>query len=169
MTDECIELKNIKYKSMLLNGNNEDVNETVENMSNLDSFLEVEKQQNFFEPWIKLNKTSKIMKFKEFVINYAEENKLSQEEQLDLSKFLITNLDRKRFLKTKEVNYNKDIGKIISIDSSFGFDIGKIDSNSRLFNINLAGGSILDVGLYPISFSRLIAGYVSGKKFLNPY
>ena len=119
MTDECIELKNIKYKSMLLNGNGEAVNETVENMSNLDSFLEVEKQQNFFEPWIKLNKTSKITKFKEFVVNYAEEHKLSHEEQLDLSKFLITNLDRKRFLKTKEVNYNKDIGRITSIPSLF--------------------------------------------------
>jgi predicted dehydrogenase len=38
-----------------------------------------------------------------------------------------------------------------------------------LFNINLAGGSILDVGVYPVSFSRLIAGIVSGKSFLNPY
>ena len=72
-------------------------------------------------------------------------------------------------LKLLKIIKENNIGKIISIDSSFGFDIGKIDSDSRLFNINLAGGSILEVGLYPVSFSRLIAGYEFGKKFLNPY
>ena len=61
------------------------------------------------------------------------------------------------------------IGDITSIEASFGFDTGKIFPDSRLFNIYLAGGSILDVGVYPISFSRLIAGTVSGKNFLNPY
>lgn len=61
------------------------------------------------------------------------------------------------------------IGKITSIQASFGFDIDKVFPNSRLFNINLAGGSILDVGVYPVSFSRLIAGAASGMSFLNPY
>ena len=61
------------------------------------------------------------------------------------------------------------IGDVTSIQASFGFDIGKIYPDSRIFNIHLAGGSILDVGVYPISFSRLIAGIVSGKNFLNPY
>lgn len=32
MSDECVELKNIKYKSMLLNGSNEEIEETVENL-----------------------------------------------------------------------------------------------------------------------------------------
>tara|TARA_B100000686_G_C16760682_1_gene958459 strand:- start:1006 stop:2049 length:1044 start_codon:yes stop_codon:yes gene_type:complete len=60
------------------------------------------------------------------------------------------------------------IGKINKITSSFGFDMKKIIPDSRLFNKNLAGGAILDVGLYPVSFSRLIAGVSCGKKFLNP-
>ena len=47
------------------------------------------------------------------------ENKLSQDDKLDLFKFLSTNLDRKRFLKTKEVNYDKDSGIIISIPALF--------------------------------------------------
>jgi hypothetical protein len=119
MTDECVELKNIKYKSMLLNGSNEEVKETVENVSNLDSFLEEEKQTNSNEPWIKLNKTTKLIKFQEFVEKYSIDNKLNQDETTDLFKFLSTNLDRKRFLKTKEVNYDKDSGVIISIPSLF--------------------------------------------------
>jgi len=119
MTDECVELKNIKYKSMLLNGSNEEVKETVENVSNLDSFLEEDKQTSSNEPWIKLNKTTKLIKFQEFVEKYSIDNKLNQDETTDLFKFLSTNLDRKRFLKTKEVNYDKDSGVILSIPSLF--------------------------------------------------
>ena len=44
MNNECVELKNIKYKSMLLTGNLDEKEETVENMSNLDIFLEGEKK-----------------------------------------------------------------------------------------------------------------------------
>ena len=67
----------------------------------------------------------------------------------------------------KIIKDNK-IGKINKIISSFGFDIKKVIPESRLFDKNLAGGAILDVGLYPISFSRLVAGAALGKKFLNP-
>jgi hypothetical protein len=119
MTDECVELKNIKYKSMLLNSSNEEVEETVENLSNLETFLQEEKNNSSNEPWIKLNKTTKLIKFQEFVEKYSIENKLSQDDKLDLFKFLSTNLDRKRFLKTKEVNYDKDSQVIISIPSLF--------------------------------------------------
>ena len=66
MSNECVELKNIKYKSMLLNGNNEEVKETVENVSNLENFLEDEKKKISKEPWTKLDKTTKILKFNDF-------------------------------------------------------------------------------------------------------
>jgi len=67
----------------------------------------------------------------------------------------------------KIIKDNK-IGKIKKITSSFGFNMKTIIPESRLFDKNLAGGAILDVGLYPISFSRLVAGVALGKKFLNP-
>ncbi len=50
---------------------------------------------------------------------------------------------------------DKEIGKIKKIESFFGFKIKKIDKNSRLFNKELGGGSILDLGCYPISFFNL--------------
>jgi len=62
----------------------------------------------------------------------------------------------------------KKIGKIQRIISSFGFDMGKTVPESRLFQKELAGGAILDVGLYPVSFSRMIAGLANGKNFINP-
>ena len=59
MSNECVELKNIKYKSMLLNGNGDEKEETVENLSNLDVFLADEKKSISNEPWTKLDKTTK--------------------------------------------------------------------------------------------------------------
>ncbi len=63
---------------------------------------------------------------------------------------------------------SKVIGDIKKITSSFGFDMKKVIPEHRLFNKDLAGGAILDVGLYPVSFSRMIAAINSKKKFINP-
>ncbi len=63
---------------------------------------------------------------------------------------------------------NKIIGDVKKITSSFGFDMTKVIPEHRLFNKDLAGGAILDVGLYPVSLSRIIAGANLGKKFINP-
>ena len=117
MSDECLELKSIKYKSMLLNGHNEQKEETVENMKNMEGFLENEKQSTLFEPWIKLNKTKKLVKFKEYVNNYSKENELNENQKNELYEFLISNLERKRLTKAKEVVYSKEQGKIINIPS----------------------------------------------------
>ena len=119
MEEECHELKSIKYKSMLLNGSNDEKEETVENLhnSNLDSFLEEEKSCVKNEPWIKLNKTEKLIKFREYIDTYGNEHKLNNSDKEELFKFISINLDRKRFLKAKEVNYDRDTQTIISIPS----------------------------------------------------
>ena len=62
----------------------------------------------------------------------------------------------------------KKIGDNKHIKSSFSFNVEKVIPESRLFDKALGGGSILDVGLYPISFSRMVAGVANGKKFINP-
>ena len=63
---------------------------------------------------------------------------------------------------------SKIVGDVKKITSSFGFDMNKVIPEHRLFNKKLAGGAILDVGLYPVSFTRMIAAISSGKKFINP-
>ena len=59
------------------------------------------------------------------------------------------------------------IGDVQHIDAGFGFAAG-FDPASRLFDPALGGGAILDVGLYPISMVRLLAGAALGHKFADP-
>ncbi len=47
------------------------------------------------------------------------------------------------------------------VRADFGFRVPR-DPTGRLFDLALGGGSILDVGGYPVSFARLIAGLVAG-------
>ncbi|WFU01850.1 aldo/keto reductase [Rhizobium sp. CB3171] len=60
------------------------------------------------------------------------------------------------------------IGELRIIRSSFGFNMGTVKPEHRLFANDTAGGGILDVGGYPVSMARLIAGAVDGKPFLDP-
>ena len=60
------------------------------------------------------------------------------------------------------------IGNVIKIKSEFGFDAGVPNINSRLFNKKLGGGSIWDLGCYPITFSNLIANYRHNEKEIIP-
>ncbi len=72
-----------------------------------------------------------------------------------------------------------EIGKTISMESSFGINLltkkkfffftknKKFDPNSRLFNKELGGGCILDLGCYPSSFSLLIASVLENINFKN--
>lgn len=47
---------------------------------------------------------------------------------------------------------NNEIGDIVSLDYSFGFK-PPFDPNSRLFDLNLAGGALYDIGIYPIAIT----------------
>jgi predicted dehydrogenase/aryl-alcohol dehydrogenase-like predicted oxidoreductase len=60
------------------------------------------------------------------------------------------------------------IGEVRIIRASFGFDMGSFRADHRLFANDLAGGGILDVGGYPVSMVRLLAGAVEDKPFLDP-
>ncbi|WP_404401150.1 aldo/keto reductase [Pelagibacterium halotolerans] len=60
------------------------------------------------------------------------------------------------------------IGEVRMIKSSFGFAMPKFDPEHRLYANDLAGGGILDVGGYPVSMARLIAGSVDGREVSEP-
>ena len=115
INDECQELKNIKYKTMLLNGNPLHETKSSNDISNLEKFLENEKNNNNNEPWCKLNKTIKTKKLIEFVELYKTEKELDEFECKLLISFLKDALDRKKLLRVKDVAYDKITGVVKEI------------------------------------------------------
>jgi hypothetical protein len=113
--EECLELKNIKYKTMLLKGVPIKETKSSNNLLNLDNFLENEKNNNKNEPWCKLNKTIKIQKLVEFVELYKIENKLNEEEANLLIIFFKDCLERKKLQRVKDVVYDKENGMVKNI------------------------------------------------------
>ncbi|MEV0791269.1 aldo/keto reductase [Kribbella sp. NPDC050459] len=60
-----------------------------------------------------------------------------------------------------------EIGAVHQIQATFAFAAG-YRPESRIFADDLAGGGILDVGGYPVSMARLIAGAAIGQPYAEP-
>jgi hypothetical protein len=113
--EECVELKNIKYKTMLMSGNMSQETKVANDMSKLDKFLEDDKNNNENEPWTKLDKTVKTRKILTFAEKYTEDNKLTNEENAKLIAFLKDCLDKRKLQRVKDVLYDKTNGEIKEI------------------------------------------------------
>ena len=59
------------------------------------------------------------------------------------------------------------IGQVRAMQGSFGFH-AQYDPHSRLYSQQLGGGGVLDVGCYPVSMARLIAGISNETDFCDP-
>lgn len=113
--NECQELKNIKYKTLLLNGVPLHETKSSNDLSNLEKFLEDEKNNNSNEPWCKLNKTIKTKKLLDFAETYRKENTLDEDEAKLLTIFLKDSLDKKKLSRVKDVIYDKVTGIVKNI------------------------------------------------------
>ena len=113
--DYCKELKNIAYKTMLLNGQEiaPDINNTSNNI--LSNFLENESCANKKENWSKLDKTQKIKKLITHTDTLQKKYKLSDDETSKCHKYLLKCLERKALSKVKDVIYDKETGLISEI------------------------------------------------------
>ncbi len=59
------------------------------------------------------------------------------------------------------------LGRVGLVQATFSFSTA-FDAENRFFSKALGGGGILDVGCYPVSFARLIAGAAAGEAFRDP-
>lgn len=114
-SDECLELKNIKYKTMIKNGAPMKETKQSNNLANLEIFLENEKASNSSEPWCKLDKNLKTKKVLEFIEKYRDEHSLETDEVQLLTSFLKSCLDKKKLNRVKDVIYDKTTGAIKEI------------------------------------------------------
>ena len=110
---DCVELRNIKYKSMLLKKTSP--KQVTKHNLNIDDFLEKERTQNKEDQWVKLDKSMKMKKMSAFVEMYANEHVLCAKDKVALYDFLTSSIEQKKLVKTKEVVYDKLTGTIKSI------------------------------------------------------
>ena len=69
--------------------------------------------------------------------------------------------------KIREIIKDYFLDEPLEIEASFGFK-ADVPKEHRLVNPELGGGSILDIGCYPMSMSRMVVGIQEGKSFTNP-
>ena len=112
MSEECVELKNIMYKTMLLGGAPLVETKSSNDLSNIEKYLEEEKLSNGNEPWSKLDKTVKIRKLTEYVEQTKVEKNWTEEDANGLITFFKDCLDRKKLFRVKDVNYDKTKGQV---------------------------------------------------------
>jgi hypothetical protein len=113
--EECIELKNIKYKTMLMKGAPVRETKSSSNLNTLEQFLEDEKNNSKVESWTKLDNTVKTKKLLFFAEKYKQEKELTPEEEELLVVFLKDCLNKKKISRVKDVVYDKDTGTIKEI------------------------------------------------------
>lgn len=70
-------------------------------------------------------------------------------------------------IRLVELIHNKIVGDVKLIRATFSFT-ADYNLESRLLKNALAGGGILDVGVYCASMARLVAGAATGKPFAEP-
>jgi len=102
---------------------------------------------------------------KAFAINEKEVNKMIREAK-KRNLFLMEALwppFQPFYKKANEILRSGVLGKIIYLDGYFSF-MPPYDPNDRKFNLNLGGGSLLDIGIYPVIDALSFLGVPEGIK-----
>lgn len=97
----------------------------------------------------------------QYLIDLAKEYNVFLMEAM-WTKFLPTTKVVKKWIQ------EKIIGNVQYINISFGFS-NEFDPNSRLFNPDVAGGALLDVGIYPITYAIHMMNGLPDKITSNAY
>ena len=106
---------------------------------------------------------------KPFSLNLAEARRMidvAQRERLMIMEAFMYRC-HPQTAKVVELLREKVLGEVRAIGSTFSFYV-PFDAQSRLYSNELAGGGILDVGAYAVSYARLIAGVALGGEFADP-
>ena len=111
---ECMELKNINYKSMLLK-NKIIVDNNKVFSQNAEELLEKEMKSNKKKQWNKLSMTVKNKKIKKYANKYALENDLNNKNKVLLNKFLKKLLINNKITRNKDVKYDVLTGELLCV------------------------------------------------------
>tara|TARA_Y100000287_G_C14233443_1_gene363283 strand:+ start:3095 stop:3637 length:543 start_codon:yes stop_codon:yes gene_type:complete len=109
-TEECQDLKNLQYKTMLMKGKRTLLlpKNTSDDTAGIEKLLEREMSLNKNISWSRLDRSIKMRKLQEYAKVYSKKHELTEKESQRLSKYLNTALERNRLHKVREVKYNKE-------------------------------------------------------------
>lgn len=127
--DECLELKNINYKNMLIKGSNLSNNTEKYNNNILDNYLEKELLLNKKEHWIKLDNPEKLSKIKIYCDKLVNKYDLNNNEIINMNEFFLNCINCKKINKIKDIEYDKSTGIIMNIP------LVMFNNDTRLFYI----------------------------------
>ena len=129
---ECKEYNALKYKTMILTGNN--IEKKIDNETNEDTinhFLMNEMKENKKQSWNKLSKTEKIKKLNQYINNnLGEKYDLNEIEKSNTKRFILGLLDRKKLTKNNDIEYDSESGNVINIALLL------FNSSNRKFTLN---------------------------------
>ncbi len=107
-----------------------------------------------------LNNGKHVLCEKPFAVNTAE-----AQEMVDFAReknlFLMDAVWTRFFpvmVKLREMLAEGVIGDVMLVQADFGFRMSQVMPEHRLFNPDLAGGALLDVGIYPVQFASMVYG-----------
>ena len=143
----CRQLRNIQYQTLIMNHSSNLTTTTnsftTENQIEIDALLEQESKIDKKQPWIRLSRTEQIDKLHIFAEKYIEDNDLSKEYLQSLQQYLTTCIDQRRFRNTKEIQYNKNDGRIealpnlVFISATRRFTLKKSLNQTSTTSLNL--------------------------------
>lgn len=114
---------------------------------------------HFSNTMLCLDKGKNVLCEKPFAVN-GKEVRLMIEKAKEKNLFLMEALWSRflpNILKAKELIDNGTIGEVKFMKSDFGLNV-PFDPNSRMYNRELIGGSLLDIGIYPVFLSLFLFG-----------
>ena len=137
--DECLQLKNINYQTMLLNRKS-NINSDKSETSNIDQYLSQEHELigGGKKPWNKLEKMTKIHKLNEYVDELTKDINIPNDLKSSMKKYLRQSLERKKLQRIKDVLYDSSLGKITKIPgftfnkTTFKYTLRRIDKKSSI-------------------------------------
>jgi hypothetical protein len=140
--EECIELKHLKYKSMVQGGSRKDIGgrPKSDSLNTLDKFLEETTASNNAGRWNRLDKTIKLQKMAEFADIYAAENEYTDEDKTSLMVYLRDCLDKKKLIRVKDVEYDNASDRLIAIP---GLQYNRTSKKHTIKNADSKRSSVL--------------------------
>lgn len=104
-----------------------------------------------------LEKGKNVLVEKPFAVNSRQAKEMfnkAKEKNLFISEAIWT-----RFMPAcqylKKVKQDKIIGEVSSVNADIGYNLSDVE---RMTNLDLGGGALLDIGIYPIHFAMMVLG-----------